>query len=130
MVRRAALILAIIGAFAAAACSGGKSGTVTLASPTSAQGSPAVTASATLGRTATPRTAPTPRPSPATAAIGTVAPAASGGWYTSSAGNAKYYYCDADRVDIAVKNRRAYPSEQALLAEWSGKRTKWPNSKC
>jgi len=97
MVRGAVLALVVL---IVAGCSGGQSGSVTLAS-----------------------TAASPTPS----AVATVA---TGAWYTSSAANAKYYYCDADRVEIAAKNRRAYPSEQALLAEWSGKRTKWPRSKC
>ena len=127
MVRGAVLALVVFIGFG---CSGGQSGSVTLA-PTAGASPPSAAARATVaatpGRTATVQASPTPRPS---AAPTTVSSVATPGWYTSSAGNAKYYYCDADRVEIAAKNRRAYPTEQALLAEWSGKRTKWPQSKC
>lgn len=124
MVRGAVLALV---ALVAAGCSSGPSGSVTLAPTSVASPAPAeATVTATTGRTATVRTVPSPRPSSAA----TTSSPATTGWYTSAAGNAKYYYCDADHVSIAAKNRRVYASEQALLADWAGKRTKWPQSKC
>ena len=128
MVRGAALSLVFAGLFLASACSSGPSGTVTLASTPAEQNSDTIASpsSSTTARAATNALATTA--SRATATPASVSGA--GAWYTSSANNAKYYYCESDRVDIAAKNRRSYPSEQALLVDWSGKRTKWPQSKC
>lgn len=110
MVRRAVLAAVLLFGLLAASCGGGPSGTVTLATH-AAERSPA--------RSSVPSSQPAVP----------VTPTAQN-WYTSAAANARYYYCEADGVEIAAKNRRDYPTEQALLAEWGGRRSKWPQSKC
>jgi hypothetical protein len=53
-------------------------------------------------------------------------------WYTSSAGSAKYYYCELDDgwKTLSANNLQTYNSEQDLLAAWAGKRSKHPSSRC
>lgn len=78
--------------------------------------------------TATPTTAaPTPTASRAGATV-----AAQHTWYTSAAGNARYYYCDMDRgwKDLSPTNLRSYQTEAELRAAWGEARTKHPQSKC
>lgn len=124
MVRRAVPGLIVV-ALALAACSRGQSGTISLAT-TPANLTGATTIASTV-RVATPsvpaKASPSTPPAKASATL-------ADDWYTSAAANAKYYYCAADGVDIAAANRRSYPTEAALLAEWAGKRSKWPQSKC
>lgn len=67
---------------------------------------------------------PTPTPTP------TPRPAVK--WYTSSHPTARYYYCELDDGwrNLSPTYLREYPSEEALLAEWAGRRVKHPDSKC
>lgn len=53
-------------------------------------------------------------------------------WYTSSHFSAMYYYCSLDDGwrNLSPQYLRQYPTEAALLADWSGRRTKHPDSKC
>lgn len=53
-------------------------------------------------------------------------------WYTSSSKQAKDYYCDLDSgwQRIVASNLLTYPTEQALLADWTGSRVRVANSKC
>ena len=80
----------------------------------------------------TPTPTVTQAPVPAATAQAPASSADGHTWYTSSAGNARYYYCDGDDgwKGLSQNNLRSYPSEAELLAAWSGRRTKHPDSKC
>ena len=53
-------------------------------------------------------------------------------WYTSPQRNTLHYYCDLDEGWRALKpdERRVFESEEALLTEWTARRTKAPDSRC
>ena len=109
--RRVAVLLVSLVVLLVAGCGGGPSGSVMLATH-----APASITPANLVGTASPKASPTATETQT--------------WYTSAASNAKYYYCGPDGVEIAAKNRRDYSTEEELLAEWGGRRSKWPQSRC
>jgi hypothetical protein len=90
---------------------------------------PTSTKVATATKVAATTKAATTAPTNAPANI--AAPAGAHTWYTSSAGNARYYYCDLDDgwKTLSAKNLRSYSSESALLAAFPT-RSKYPTSKC
>jgi hypothetical protein len=149
-VKRQILALLPLAALVLAACGTGSSGTLTLTSSSSATGTsgtprafavtatgkpartpvvPTSTKVATATKVAATTKAATTAPTNAPANI--AAPAGAHTWYTSSAGNAKYYYCDLDDgwKTLSAKNLRSYSSESALLAAFPT-RSKYPTSKC
>jgi hypothetical protein len=146
-VKRQILALLPLAALVLAACGTGSSGTLTLTSSSSATGTSgtprAFAATATSKPARTPlvptstkaatatKVAKTTTTAPTNAPANIAAPAGAHTWYTSSAGNAKYYYCDLDDgwKTLSAKNLRSYSSESALLAEFPA-RSKYPSSKC
>jgi hypothetical protein len=128
------LIPLVLFASLLAACNRGESGVVRLASESPlAPSVVAPTATLDFPPTSVPRSPASKAARTATQARA-IAPAAAGGhtWYTSSAGNAKYYYCDLDDgwKTLSTKTLRQYSSEEELLAEWGTKRVKHANSMC
>ncbi|MBK8561394.1 hypothetical protein [Candidatus Amarobacter glycogenicus] len=102
------------------------SGTTGVQSPAATLALPTTAAAPSTSQSTSPAAAP------ATAAP-TTAPASDGRtWYTSSASNAQYYYCDLDDgwKTLSQSNLRAYGSEAALKAAWGNSRVKHSASKC
>lgn len=80
-----------------------------------------------------PTLTPTATTVPPTATATQASQASQGPWYTSAFHSAQCYYCAADTwgwQGLSASNLRGYPTEAALLAEWSGQRVKHPDSAC